>query len=194
MSYLADTLTAGQAKRFTIGGAFFRVIAAAAPLTVSFFRNKQRLDETVIGVSSGFYFRGEFDEYELMSATGGTVDIVTSQGEVGYSDAVTVTGGSVAVSNLPGESAPHYNSAINVTNVPPGVELLPADAARRYLAVQNNDAAGNVWVRTDGGIPAVNIGYRVRPGETLVIDRLAPTGAIRAWGDIASNTVTVDEA
>lgn len=97
-------------------------------------------------------------------------------------------GGAVAVSNFPASVAvngPMVNAAKAVTNA--SAQVLAANAARRFLMVQNKDAAGSVWVTLDGSAATTGNGIKIAPGSSLILDVYTPVAAIMAIGDIASN-------
>jgi hypothetical protein len=73
-----------------------------------------------------------------------------------------------------------------VTNV--NSEVLAPDFDRRFLFVQNNDPAGNVWISF--GAPAVlGVGMKLGAGGGgILLDNNVPTSQLNAIGSIALNT------
>lgn len=101
-------------------------------------------------------------------------------------------GGSVAVSNVNGA---FLHSNPNVTNAVGGVVVAAANAARRYLLIQNNHATDILRVTLDGSAPTATHGIKVKAGGYYEPPGFAPTGAVKALSGIASNTdVEVVEA
>jgi len=96
--------------------------------------------------------------------------------------------GSVTVSNFPAEVVPNgafTNTQKTVTNAS-GV-LVAANAARRYLMIQNNDAAGIIYVTLDGTAATTAKGVKISAGGSYELQGFVPSGEIRAIGSIASN-------
>lgn len=104
---------------------------------------------------------------------------------------IAAAGGSVS-NNVALANAALTNAQRTVTNA--SATMIAANAARRYLLIQNNDATGNIFVRLDGGIATAATGIKIPPGGYYENFAPAPTGAIVAIGDIASNAnvVTVE--
>lgn len=77
------------------------------------------------------------------------------------------------------------------TNTNPAVTnassvILAANAARKFLMIQNKDAAGNIYI-VFGAAATVALGIKIAPGQTLTLDAKVPAGSINAIGDIANN-------
>ena len=179
---------AGQA-RFEFPGDFFRLIDGVNPVDVIFYKRGSeiaRAEQMLPGY--GETVNDAFDAFVIVSGTAQTVRcVVRKGGEVRYDRA----SGSVTVLNVNGA---FVNTQKTVTNA--SAQLLAANAARRYLLIQNNDAAGNIFVRLDGGVATVGTGVKIPFGGSyeIGVGGYTPTGAIVAIGDIASNAniVTVE--
>lgn len=63
---------------------------------------------------------------------------------------------------MPDNQVTYAHTAVNVDNT--DTELVAETAARKYLRVQNNDAALIVWVFV-GAAAVANTGIRLGPGE-----------------------------
>lgn len=184
------TLTAGQRIEFREPGDFFRVLAATAAITVEFYENGREIAEAV-GVGAGYaekFDLGQFDRIAITSATAQTIQFVTRLGNTVQYDAPPT--GSVSVTNTGGAFT---QAAATVTTT--AANLLAAKSNRRYLLIQNKDAAGIIYVNLAGAAATVAAGLKIDPGGSLEIDNYCPTGAISAIGSIASNAnVVVVEA
>jgi hypothetical protein len=116
-----------------------------------------------------------------------------------YSDALVGTRGSVDISDrasrVLGKLAPRAHTQATKTAAAAEAEILAANSARSYLSIQNQHAADDAYVTTDGDAAAVNgTSFRIGPGETWV-PAVPPTGAIRAIrGAAADVTLNVIEA
>jgi hypothetical protein len=77
-------------------------------------------------------------------------------------------------------------SVLTVTNA--AVETIAANPDRAYLMIQNNDAAGILYVSLSGD-PAVDAttGFKILAGGSIELAQFVPVGAITLIGDIASN-------
>lgn len=116
----------------------------------------------------------------------------TRAGSSKVGGAISVVGGSISVSNIPANGGAFANTGKTVINA--SAQLLAANASRRFLLIQNKDPGGNIWVTLDGSAATEGNGVKIVPGGSLILDSYAPTGAIYAIGDIASNAniVTVE--
>lgn len=94
--------------------------------------------------------------------------------------------GTVALSNTCGAFTQAQEAVTTAS-----AQLLAANAARRYLLIQNKDATGNIWVTLDGAAATTVKGVKVAPGGSYELQGYVPNGAINAIGDIASNTNVV---
>lgn len=75
---------------------------------------------------------------------------------------------------------------VTVTNV--SQEIFPADAARKFITVTNNDPIGVVYVSFGGAGAGLNQGLRVGPGGGgFLLDINVPTSRIFMIGSIAAN-------
>lgn len=181
------TLQAGQAQEYFERGDFLRIMDAQAAVTVIFYRNGAEVSRAV-NVVEGYAERfsaGDFDKVRIESATTNTVHFGIRLGqEISYDKAPT---GDVNVLNFPPAPTPtpvngafsHSVVAVATSNV----QLLAANANRRYLLVQNNDSVVDVWVRVDGVAATLGGGVRLLAGgSTLELQGFVPTGAINAIG------------
>jgi len=66
--------------------------------------------------------------------------------------------------------------------------MLPADALRRFLFIQNNDTLGKITVAVGGSVAALGVGFNLSPGGGgILLDINCPTDNIFVIGSIASN-------
>lgn len=186
MQTYSQAIAAVGTWRLGVPGSYFRLLSLTGPVDVQFLRHG-----TVVfaagQVMDGFWSKpaGGFDEVIVTSASAQTVTLGITTGDAGYDRAA----GSVSITNVNGAFT---NTGKTVTNA--SAQLLAANAARRFLLVQNKDASGNIWVTLDGSAATAGNGVKISPGGSLILDTYAPTGEIRAIGDIASNVniVTVE--
>lgn len=183
MQTYTEDFTAGQVKKWTDAGNYLRIMKASAPVDVRLYRGGRVL-AIAEQVNASFYAKpeGGFDAVELVSATAQTVKIGIADGEGGEN----VLSGTVSIQNNNGALS---NTQKTVTNA--SAQLLAANANRRYLLIQNKDTAGKVYVNLGGAAATVGNGLLIPPGGSYVAEIFAPTGAIFAIGDIASNANVV---
>lgn len=179
------TQALGAGQRFTMHeqGDFFRIMGATfADLTVQFYLNGKEVSEAN-NVGAGYseqFTRGEFDRVVITAVQAQTVQFAIRLGNIVNYDAPPV--GNVQVINTAGAFT---QAAATVTTT--AANLLAANPSRRYLLVQNKDAAGIVYVNLSGAAATVANGIAIEPGGSLEIQGYAPTGAVSAIGSIASN-------
>lgn len=142
-----------------------------------------------IEVSQGDDFQfSPFQRLRISHAAGTeqTIKLVISTGKKAGASQVS---GSL---QIVGQQGAFVHAQKTVTNA--SAQMLAAKTNRRYLLVQNNDAAGDIWIRLDGTAATAATGIKIPAGGSYECQGYAPTGAIMAIGSIASNAniVTVE--
>lgn len=181
------TFTPGETKEFYDPGDFFRLMDCIDPVTVIFYFQGKEVGRAE-GVFDGYAekFRiGSFDRFRITSATAQSVQFVARQGtDVAYDK---MPEGSVTIRNQQGAFSQAQATVTNASG-----QLLAANAARRYLLIQNNDTTGIVYVTLDGSAATTANGIKLLPGgASLELQGYVPSGAINALGSIASNAAVV---
>ena len=184
MRLITISIASGRAFDLAASGDYVRVRSSAVDLTI-----EQPDSGEVIEVSQGDDFEfTPFSRLRVSHASGSTqtVKLIISKGKRAGSAQVS---GSITVA---GQNGAFTNANKTVTNA--SGQLLAANASRRYLLIQNNDSAGDIYVRLDGATATTATGVKIAPGGSYEIQGYAPTGAITAIGSIASNAnvVTVE--
>lgn len=178
--------TAGERKEFYDPGDFFRLLAATDPVTVTFYRNGAEVaeaDHVGEGYAEKFRLEG-FDRFAIVSATAQTLQFVARLGnDVLYDTPPT---GDVQVTNVNGAFTQSQKTVTNAS-----AQLLAANAQRRYLLIQNNDASGDVYINLTGVAATTANGIKIAAGGSYECQGFAPTAAITAIGSIASNANVV---
>lgn len=173
---------AGSLTDFQEAADFFRLMHTESIVTVYFYKGGQEVARAD-GVSGGYAekFLIPFDKVTIESATAQEVQFVTRLGnEVHYDQPPQ---GMVIISNARGEMT---RAAASVGSGA-AVELLPANAGRRYLLIQNNSSSGNLRLRLDGVDPAAAQGVRIPPGGYWESPALfAPSGPVRLIAESGS--------
>lgn len=194
MQTFTQSFTVGTTWTLNVPGKYFTTLACSNPINVRFYKGGKQLDlgqisqllaglEVTLGNIADT--AAAFDRIEIDTTGADTVQVGIGNGQARYNRSQ----GSVAITNVSGA---FVNAQKTVTTT--SGTLLAANAARRYLLVQNNDATGDIYVRLDGIAATTTTGIKLPAGGSLELQGYAPTGAITAIGSIASNAniVTVE--
>ena len=163
---------AGGLYQYTEDANFFRLLKAGGLVNLYFYIGG-RVVATAEGVRAGYAERfGEvFTSVEIQTPDAQTVQFVTRLGgQVDYDQppesVVTVinTGGAVT------------QTAVNASGV--SAQLLAAKPQRRYLLIQNQDAANAVFIRLDGAAVSAANGLKIPAGGSFVAESYTPTGEV----------------
>jgi hypothetical protein len=171
-----ESIGAGQTLPYTEVGDFLRVLAAGGNLRIIYYRQGAEIARAEnVGAGYAERFGMPFDKVVIQSDISQAFSIVTRLGnQVTYDQPPNG-----AVNGAFGQKA------VTVTNA--STQLLAANTSRRYLLIQNNDAAGTLYIGIDGTPAAINDGIKLDPGESLEFQGYVPTSLIAAIGSTASN-------
>lgn len=188
---ITDNMIATEPKRFEIFGNYFLLQSVpGGVIDVVFWKEGRRLEEELRDAVAGWYAApmAGFDAIDITSSLTQEVSFHIARGRVG----ANVLSGQVVVTGVTNNGT-HAPSSPAVTNAS-GV-LLAANASRKYLCIQNQDATGNIWVRGDGGVATADAdSIKIGPGESWE-PLIPPVGAVNAIGDlVANNNVHVIQA
>lgn len=174
---------AGESKTFIVAGQYFELIDCPSPVDVYLVDRYGAQRGVMRGAEASFNLKAtEFNQVQIVSAVAQSVRFAYGSGEGGTRRAA----GSVNVANTAGAFT---QAAATVTNT--AANLLAARANRRYLLIQNKDAAGIVYVNLAGAAATVGNGIAIEPGGSMELQGFVCTGAISAIGSIPSNTNVV---
>lgn len=179
------SIGAGARVEFIEASDFFRLLSAQQVLTVEFYQNGAKVAEAIdIGTGYAEKVPTGFDRIVITSATAQSIQFVTRLGgDVRYDQPPT---GNVNIANSKGAFT-QAQATVTTTSA----QLLAANAARRFLMVQNNDASGDVYITMDGTTATTAKGLKIPAGSAFELAVYTPTGAINAIGSIASNANVV---
>lgn len=177
---IQQTLSAGVAVEFQEKSDFLRVFSAAnEDLTIIYYSAGKEISRAEI-VGEGYseqFINKSFDKVRIQSTAGGAVHIAMRFGTVvGYDKAPVGDVSLVGTSYTQGRGS--------LTNVVQS--LIAANANRRYLLIQNNDASANMRLTLDGTDPTATQGIKLEPGESLELAISTATGEVRAMMETAS--------
>ncbi len=183
------TLAVGATQPIKRVGSFIRCYSLTGGTSPQLRVKTDRGDQVLLRGGQGATLGRGFSELSVTNEEGvGTLTAILLVGE-GHFDDDRITG---AVT-LEGTGGAHVQAKKTVTTA--SGALLAASSTRRYLLVQNQDAAGNVYLATDGGAATADAEcIKLAPGDVWE-PAVPPTSAVAAIGDIASNAnVQVVEA
>ena len=170
------TIAAGQPYRIPASGSSFKILAASGAVEVK--GDWGKIDSCSVGQG---ITGTDFAYLVLTNLTGGPNTIRMIVGDAGFIDNIT---GTVGVTSTVAPTSSNVTfTAATVTNA--SAQLVAANANRRGLTIQNNDASGSIRVTTTTPATLTN-GLRVIAGGYWE-PPTAPTQAIYAIGDIANN-------
>lgn len=180
--YQSLTLAAGVAVEFQEPADFFRVLSSVpSDLELIFYRDgAEQSAASNIGAGYAEEFERPVTKLRISSAAGGLVRFVMRLGNRVRYDAPPT--GSVTITGQQGAFAQAQKTVTNAS-----AQLLAANAARRYLLIQNNDATGVVYVYIGAAAATAANGIKIAPGGSYEVQGYAPNSEIRAIGSIASN-------
>lgn len=177
-------------------------MTTSAPVSVDFRKAGRSIGESAENVQAGYYAEPAdgYEGFTIQSATAQTATVAISDGSGGYDRTVgdvTILGvAAVSVSNVAAVSVSNTGGAFSTTA--PAVtnadsQVLAANAARRYLMVQNQDSTANVYLRFGG---AANVGagsIKLPPGGYLELAGYCSTDSLHAVADQVTAAVTAVE-
>lgn len=187
--HISTPMTAGQRIEFVEQSNFFRILDLAGFVNIEFYKNGGKVSEA-IGITAGYAerFSDSFDKIAITSATAQTIQFVTRLGnEVRYDKAPV---GNTTI-NTATDTFTHAQKTVTSASA----TMINANANRKYLLIQNNDAGGDIYVRLDGATATMTTGAKIPAGGSYELGERVPNGAITAIGSIASNAnIVVVEA
>lgn len=190
MQTYSQAIAATATWRLGVPGSYFRLLSLTGAVDVQFLRNGTVIF-TAGQVLDGFWSKpdGGFDEIIVTSATAQTVTLGITTGNAGYDRSA----GNVAVTNQPALRGAFTQANVAVAAVT-GL-LLNANAARRYLLIQNNHATATVYVTLDGTAATTAKGLKIPAGGSYEIGGFGymPIDQINVIGSAANANVVVVE-
>lgn len=169
---------AGQTIEFFGGGSYFHLLTATGPISVTLKKNEAVIAQAD-GVNYGYKAlpKEGYTGFTIYSATAQTLQIAVGDGDEDYN---YITG---AV-QLIGQQGAFTQGRVSLTNV--NQAILAANAARKYLMVQNNDAAAVMRVQLSGVAATAAQGFRVQPGGFLELIGYIASGSINVIMETAT--------
>jgi hypothetical protein len=182
-------IPAGEKREYPIRGDSLRVINSSVPV---FFSSVDGSTDFYLNEGEQARFNGRFEEINIYhnSVSEQIIELAVGEGaEIGSA----LLSGSVAISQIVNNGAA-VQSRVNLTNV--NQVLLAANENRKYLLIQNNDAAAVMRVTLNGSAATAAQGFRIDTGASLELSQFNVTGEINAIMEsatAASNNVEFAE-
>lgn len=187
-----QTFAGAYTWKLNIPGRYFTLLSCAAAVNVRFYKGGQLLALGEINsVLAGIEVLDPtlpqgvplFDYLEIDIAGADTVKIGIGNGQARNSAGAVTVSGTVPISMAGGAFTHTQASVTNADNT-----ISAANAARRYLLVQNNSAAGVLRLTLDGAAATATKGVRIQPGGSYEVPSFCVTGAVRAFMETADAT------
>jgi len=180
MKQITLKIAAGSAEEIGVVGDYVRIKTASVPVRIE--SESGQVDATIeegdaLNLKPFTRLRVSHSD-----AAEQTLTLLIGNGTSADSSKV---GGSLAVASMPA-TAEAMTQAAPVVGVA-SVQILAANPARRFLMVQNNDPAADVYVNVAGAAASAATGVKLAPGASVVLDVCTPSAAIFA---IASAVMT----
>lgn len=185
------TLAANEVREVSLQGEYFELRTAASAIDVELLDRSGGVVSLIEQAQESDYVRpGRYETVRITNgATAQAVQFWYGSGDAGSRRFSGSVSGTVNIGNTSGAFTQAQATVTNASG-----QLLAANAARRYLLIQNNDTSGDIYVTLDGTAATTAKGLKIAAGGALELQGYAPTGAINAIGSLAtqSNVVTVE--
>lgn len=175
---------AGKSEDVAVSGDYVRVKTAGVSVRI----------EAGLGAVDATVEQGDalnlkpFESLKISHASGVDQTVTLLIGNGTSSDSAKV-GGSVDVTSLPANGI-SINQISTPTIIPISTTILAENPARKFLLLQNNEAATIVYLGI-GVAAVIGVGVKLAPGASLLLDKWVPKGQINAISDavISNNTL-----
>lgn len=175
-------IPAGERIEIATAGNYVQVRESAVDLIIEHPEKNEKIE-----ASQGDDFQLSDFSRLYVTNTGGTDETVKLTISKDKKAGSAKVGGSVNVAgSVTLANGGMTQGRASVTNV--NQQILASDTGRRYLLIQNNDAAAVLRVTIDGNAATASQGFRVGAGDSLELSTFAPTGAINCMMETATAT------
>lgn len=183
MKTLNITFLAGQRIQLELIGNYVQLLETSSGVDIDFLRDGGVFAQA-LNMEFGFASKPDkkFTALAFTSAGAQTIKIAVGSGDGSYNR-------SSGVVSIIGQQGAATQAQATVTNA--SQLLLAANGLRKALYVENNDAAGDIFVTIDGTAATAAKGKKIPPGGYWMFDAWNPNAAIYAIGSIASNANVV---
>ncbi|MHB1430404.1 MAG: hypothetical protein ACYCVW_17105 [Rhodocyclaceae bacterium] len=175
----AVTIPAGSVEEFAVVGDYIRLKTASVPVQFVVEETGESI-ELEQGDAANL---SKFRRVKVLHADAAQQAIVFYVGNGTSADSSKV-GGSIGISSMPAVAVAMTQTA-NAVGVA-SAQLVAANAARRFLLIQNTDAAANVFLNVAGAAAVLDQGIKLPPGASVLFDVATPSGAVFAIASAAT--------
>jgi hypothetical protein len=183
-----DMSAAGSNQIFNVSGDFLFVDGSSTGVATLEVNNQYNDPAAPFQVQAGFGLQCLFKQIKLSWAAqdGKKLRILYSTG----ARVVPTNVMQVSINSAPRST--FVNAQKTVTNA--SAQLLAGNTNRAYLLIQNNDAAGIVYIGFGAAAVTAANGIKLAPGASYELNSNITTSEIKAIGSIASNAnvITVE--
>lgn len=179
MKSITLKIAAGNPEDIGVSGDYVRIKSASVPVRIE--AENGQVDATI--EEGDALNLKPFTRLRVSHADAAEQTITLLIGNGTSSDSARV-GGSIAVAELPAVAVAMTQTA-NAVGVA-SAQLVAANAARRFLLIQNTDAAANVFLNVAGAAAVLNQGVKLSPGASVLFDVATPGGAVFAIASAAT--------
>lgn len=171
------TIPAYGAYMLTVGGDYFKILRATGPISI-----KAKWGELRGLISGQGLEASPFDRLELRDESGAANTVRLFIGDEKFIDGLA---GAVDIARARVPQVDFTQAQVTVTNA--SAQILPANASRQYLLIQNKDSGGDVFIKFGAGPATVAGGVRLVAGGVFETGAAVPMQAVHAIGSIANN-------
>lgn len=182
---------------FEIPGYYFELLSTVNAVDVKLYTADNRLVADERSVSAGYFLDrtrfvrdgkplDPFTRIEITTGGNEAVKFLVTDGTGGNRSLPMTLTSTTLTATVPASGVTETPAAKTVTNS--SGTLLAANASRKKLLIQNQDASGDIYIRADGGTATATAAcLKIAAGATYE-PYIVPTGQITAIGSIASNS------
>lgn len=195
MKSITLKIAAGNPEDIGVSGDYVRIKSASVPVRIE--AENGQVDATI--EEGDALNLKQFTRLRVSHADAAEQAITLLIGNGTSSDSARV-GGSIDVSTMPAVNVATM-PAVDVATMPAvarpmtqtasavgvaSAQLVAANAARRFLLIQNTDAAASVFLNVAGAAAVLDQGVELPPGASVVFDVATPAGAVFAIASAAT--------
>lgn len=184
---LTINIKAGQTEEFPIRGDGLRLVSASVPI---YFKSIDGdMDFYLEQGEQALFDDAVFTRMQVFHSDGADQQIIITVSEGSKFNGAKISGSvtisnSLSISNFPSLSGAFTQGRVSLTNV--NQAIIAANANRRSLLIQNNDASAVMRVKIDGAAATVSQGFRIAAGDSLDLTGYLSTGAVNAIMETAT--------
>jgi len=181
---LTINIKTGQKEELPIRGDGLRLVSASVPI---FFKSIDgEMDFYLEQGEQAIFDDKSFRRMQVWHESGADQAVIITVSEGSKFNGAKISGAVTINGTVQPEPirAVGSNTAKTVTNA--SESMLAANAARKYLLIQNKDASGDVYINF-GAVATMANGLKIAAGQSYELNNAQLTAEVFAIGSIASN-------